>query len=235
MRTGIIILCRYDSKRLPGKILESIHGKALLDHIIDRLLGVSSSHQIIVATSDDKSDDRIRYHCDGRKIPCFRGSKTDVAERFLACAETFELDFSVRINGDNLFADPDIIHHMIGLLKKDDYDFISNVPGRTFPFGMSVEILKTSFYASIFDKMNTENYREHVTLYLYDHEELGKRKYFYNSICPGLKGMNLAIDNAEDIVLAEKIMTRLSPEYGIIGLKELCEIKDYIIHERMAR
>ena len=235
MRIGIIVLCRYDSKRLPGKILKNIRGATILSHIIHKLKKVPSASEIIVATSNENSDDIIMESCDGLEIPCFRGDLVNVSKRFLDCAQLNRLDYAIRINGDNLFTDPFIINQMIDLLNGNEYDFISNVPGRTFPFGMSVEILRTDFFASILPYFVIPEYLEHVTLYLYEHEELGKRHYFYNKICPGLKGINLAIDSEGDFRLAVSIYNKLSHLNAEIGLKELCTIKDFIIHEHLER
>jgi len=235
MKIGAIILCRYRSKRLHGKILKEIQGKAILSHIIYKLQKTNSHLNIVVATSTEESDDIIADHCTELDISCYRGDINNVAERFLQCAEFYHFDYTIRINGDNLFLDPFIIDQMIIQLGRQNYDFISNVPERTFPYGMSVEILNTNFFASILPQFDDEKYYEHVTLYLYEHEELGKRHYFYNSICPGLKGINLAIDNENDFQLAEKIYNKLSHLNGDFGLEELCKIKEFIIDEHMER
>jgi spore coat polysaccharide biosynthesis protein SpsF len=235
MRIGTIVLCRYDSKRLHGKVLKKIHGETILSRIITKLKQVTSSHKIVVATSTEETDNIIIESCDQLGISSFRGDINNVAERFLGCAQYYHFDYAIRINGDNLFADPGTIDQMIRLLDVEPYDFISNVPERTFPFGMSVEIIRTEFFASILPYFNLDKYKEHVTLYLYEHEELGKRHYFYNTICPGLRRVNLAIDSENDFQLAERIYTKLSHLKGEFGLKELCTIKDFIIHEHLER
>lgn len=235
MKTGIVVLCRYESSRLPGKILRKIKGSTILSRIIGKLRLVPNVDEIVVATSTEMADRPIAEHCEKLGIACFRGDHDDVAERFYNCAAAHELDYTIRINGDNLFTDPVIIRQMVRLLDDDVYDFITNVHGRTFPFGMSVEILRTGFYASILPLFNEARYHEHVTLYLYEHPELGKRHYFYNTICPELKGVNLAIDTENDLQLAEKIYSRLSDIREDIGLTELCEIKDFIRDESLGR
>ena len=48
MKIGIIVLCRYNSSRLPGKILLKISGKTILQHIIDRLLCVKADIQFVL-------------------------------------------------------------------------------------------------------------------------------------------------------------------------------------------
>jgi spore coat polysaccharide biosynthesis protein SpsF len=235
MKIGIIVLCRYDSKRLQGKILKVIQGKTILSHIIHKLQKANVPADIVVATSTRPSDHAIVEHCSELEVPCFQGDLENVAERFLHCAQEHRFDYAVRINGDNLFTDPVMLDQMLVQLEMEKYDFISNVPERTFPYGMSVEVLQTEFFASILPQFKLKKYKEHVTLYLYEHEGYGKRHYFYNKVCPGLKGINLAIDTTDDFKLAEKIYTRLSHLNGYFGLKELCLIKDFIIHERMER
>ena len=60
---GIIIFARMKSKRLYGKVLKRIGKKTLLEIIIKRLKKVSNKFPIIVATSLDPSDNRIKSFC----------------------------------------------------------------------------------------------------------------------------------------------------------------------------
>ena len=117
MKIGIIVLCRYNSSRLPGKILLKISGKTILQHIIDRLLCVKGGYPICVATSSEIDDKPIIDYCKGNNIKFFDGSKKNVASRFLNCAKANNFDYATRINGDNLFTDPLIIEDMINIAK----------------------------------------------------------------------------------------------------------------------
>ncbi|MDN5199976.1 hypothetical protein QQ008_01355 [Fulvivirgaceae bacterium BMA10] len=221
MKIGIIILCRYSSSRLPGKILKKINGKTILERIVERLEKVSKAHQVIVATSDEQSDDAIEIFCHDNDIPVFRGDLDNVAKRFLDCALHHELDYAIRINGDNIFADPVIIDQMIEILDDRSYDLVTNVPERTFPIGMSVEILKTSFYQQILKKFTTKDYLEHVTLYLYDHPTAGDFFYFYNKTCPQAKGLKLAVDDAFDLENISRIISELEKSKSFYSLTEI--------------
>ena len=51
------------------------------------------------------------------------------------------IDYAIRINGDNLFTDSNIILDMIKLTKTEKWSFLSNIYDRTFPMGVSVEIV----------------------------------------------------------------------------------------------
>ncbi|MEL6864693.1 MAG: NTP transferase domain-containing protein [Bacteroidota bacterium] len=224
MNIGIIILCRYNSSRLPGKILLEIEGKSILQHIYDRLLKTCPADQIVVATSDLDSDQAIVDYCQAHQIQCFRGSLEDVAGRFLAAAQQYGFDYATRINGDNLFIDLDAMQNMHQIAANGNYDFISNVKGRTFPFGMSIEIVKTSFYTQLYQQLKDPRYREHVTLYLYEHPEAGRIYYHYNESCPEAKGLQMAIDEAKDFEQAREIMRVLKHQDYQYTLKELCQL-----------
>src|SRR5690554_2441069 len=103
MNIGIIILCRYNSSRLPRKILKKINGKTILDYIIERVEKVIPRSQIVVATSTESTDNPIVEYCSNHSIQVFRGSLTNVAERFLHCMEYYKFEYGIRINGDNIF------------------------------------------------------------------------------------------------------------------------------------
>lgn len=224
MNIGIAVLCRYSSSRLPGKVLMPIGGKPVLQHIIDRLQLLEPSRPIVVATSRERSDDRIADYCEKQGFDYFRGSLTDVAGRFLALAQEFQWDYVVRINGDNLFIDLEALQFMIGKAESGSYDFISSVKDRTFPFGMSIEVVRTDFYAAVVDKMELDKYREHVTLYLYDYPELGTRYYHYNRTHPQLSGRQMAIDTTADFERAQQVLERLGDKADRYDLGDLAEI-----------
>ncbi|WKN31464.1 hypothetical protein PZB74_21170 [Porifericola rhodea] len=226
MRIGCIILARYNSNRLPGKALMQVGAKPILLQIYQALETIFTKEKIVVATSDSDTDEPIVSFCNTHQINFFRGSLDNVAERFYLCAKYYQYDFAFRINGDNLFVATDCIQEMLKVVSQNpSYDFLSNVKNRTYPFGMSVELVKISFYAHCLQKfLNNSHYQEHVTLYLYEHENLGKRQYFYNQTVPEAEGAHLAIDTPEDLNLAKAIYS-LMPEAG--NTPELSELIHY--------
>lgn len=224
MKTGLILLCRHDSTRLPGKILREIHGRTVLGHIVDRIRRGAPERPLVIATSTDPSDDPIAKYCRRARLDCFRGPLEDVAGRFLACAQNQGWDFAVRINGDNLFLDPDTLRVMLAIADTDRFDLVTNVPGRTFPHGMSVEIVRTAFYAEAMATINDAGHREHVTSWLYAHPDLGRRYVFENRTCPEAAGCQLALDTYEDLALAQRIMARAGSALSALGLREIFDL-----------
>ena len=51
-----------------------------------------------------------------------------------------------------------------------DYEFINNIRERTFPYGISIEILNTKFYKHNSNNVD-KNFQEHVTQHLYNREK----------------------------------------------------------------
>ena len=219
MKIGFIVLCRYNSTRLPGKILKQINGRYVIDYIIGRLCQVVPRENIVIATSDLPTDQPIAEYCAKAGINCYRGNLENVAGRFLACARAQAFDFAFRINGDNIFIDTDLVQEAVDLARTNKYRFISNVHQRSYPKGMSIEGVDVELFAERLPFF-TDYHREHVMPYLYEHADEYTHHYIYNTSVPELAGIQLAIDTQDDLDLAQKIMDQL-PGRDNFGLKEI--------------
>ena len=222
MKIGTIILCRYSSTRLPGKILKPLLGKPVLSYLYEKFSAqVDHPDELLVCTSTDTTDDIIADFCRENEMNVYRGSLENVAERFLQAAEHMNYDYAVRINGDALFVDIPTYLEMKETCRQQAFDFISNVKGRSFPFGMSIEFVKTTFYAAIQEDIQiSDRYKEHVTLYLYENEKIGKQHHIKNTTCPALAGLDVALDEPKDWDLYQDIMKQLGQDFYSCDLKE---------------
>lgn len=229
MKIGMILLCRYDSTRLHGKILKKIKRKNIIKYILERLVVVGDNYPIWVATSNEKSDDPIVRFCKANSISFYRGSKSNVALRFLNCALEMKIDYAIRINGDNIFTDPDVIIEMIKLAKTGRYSFLSNVFNRTYPEGVSVEIVKVSLLKNkitLFDSYD----KEHVMSYFYNNLNNSDIYKFYNQSFPIKKDIKLAIDDENDFAFATKILSKMNKPHEYYNTSKLIElIEEYNI------
>lgn len=223
MNIGFILLCRYSSSRLPGKILKEINGKTILDYIIERLTSVVQKNSLVVATSDHETDNPIEAYCKENGLSCFRGSLNNVADRFLACAKAYNIDFAFRVNGDNLFGDKPCMLKAIHLAKTGRYDFISNVHKVSFPRGMSIEAVSTKKMEEHIQHF-TAYEQEHVMPYFYKHENEISHQYIYNTKAPEMAGCQLAIDTEADFELAKKILQKNPKAHLNCGVVEISEM-----------
>ncbi len=224
MKIGVLILCRHGSSRLPGKILKKIKGKTLLEYIHERVSLARKVDNVIVATSVDPSDNVIESFCRKHNYEYFRGSLEDVSDRFLSAASHYELDYAVRINGDNLFCDAGLIDEAIQYAINEGLDFVSNVPERTYPSGMSVEVINVGFYQQLAVKFTEDRHKEHVTLYLYETEETYKVRFLKNKELARAAGLQLAIDTASDFNRASKILDQLKGDHRNYNWVEISKL-----------
>ncbi len=207
---GIVILARYSSSRLPGKALMEIAGKKVLQHIIDRVSSIVPKEKIILATSLLPSDDALVDFVKELGLQCHRGSLERVGERFYEAARQLEVDFAVRMNGDNIFLDPEMLGLLIENAGAGEYNFLSNVNGRTFPKGMSVEVVALDYYEQHLDQIRNDAYcNEHVMVCLY--KEPVPRDHFYlkNEQLPQAAGIQLALDTPEDLERSRWMLERM--------------------------
>ncbi|MFX0556030.1 cytidylyltransferase domain-containing protein [Maribacter sp. CXY002] len=219
--TGIIVLCRYNSSRLPGKILKKINGKPILEYIIERLDGLKKHYPFVICTSLEKTDEPIITYCKNNNIDYYRGPLDNVALRFLDCAKKKGFDNAVRINGDNLFLDTSLILTLIEKIESKQLDFISNVKDRTYPKGMSIEIVNLKFYEKSYPLFKPEDL-EHVMTYFY-RGDLDNIEYVYNPKKMN-STVNLAIDTQEDFENAQLILDYMQENHTTYDYNDIINI-----------
>lgn len=229
MKVGIIVICRFNSSRLSGKILKEINGKPLLSYILERLQQSNYHENIVIATSNELTDQPIVKYCQKNDIPYFRGDLINVSQRFAECMQHFNFDYGVRINGDNIFTDAKLVDKAIDLALENNYDFVSNVKGRTFPTGMSVEVVSSEFYQQQIQNFKDESHLEHVTLYFYENENAGKFHFFTNEEMEEAKGLKMAVDTQNDFNFVSSIIKKMEKPHFSYDWKAITKI---YLHEQ---
>ncbi len=233
IRVGVIVLSRFNSSRLPGKALKKIKGKEVLTYIVERLSQVFTKDEIVIATSIEETDEPIINYCKNNNIKYYRGSLNNVAERFYEAGMHNNFDYLIRINGDNIFIDTDLLKELKEEALKNKYDFITNVKDRTYPKGMSIEVVRLTHYAkSLTYIKKSPILSEHVTLYYYENI-LNDTSYFYkyNTEIKEVSGIQLALDTQEDFVKTEELIcsfTKPHWKYNLHELYKILEIKKYV-------
>ena len=224
MNIGIIIQARMSSIRAPGKVLHKINGIPLIQYLITRLRR-KNFKKICIATSNQSSDDLIEKFCIKNKILCFRDSLDDVAKRMLNTANYLKFNGFVRVNGDSPLLDPEIVKRAIQIYQRGDYDLVTNVFPRSFPIGQSVEVIRTSTFEKVYEKMSIPAEFEHVTPYYYNHQNEFIIKNFKNKI--NLSKYRLVVDTFEDQKKIKIIFDKMTKSYTEYSLDELIELYPY--------
>ena len=165
-RRVVIIQARMASRRLPGKVLQHVGGRSLLDWQLTRLRRCRAVDDIWIATSDHPSDQPIEDWARSAEIPCYRGAVDDVLGRYAAAARLARADVVVRITADCPLIDPEVTDRVLVELTVHarDCDYASNVLERTYPRGLDVEAFFIDTLLRMERLSRTAAAREHVTL-----------------------------------------------------------------------
>jgi spore coat polysaccharide biosynthesis protein SpsF len=119
-----VVQARMTSTRLPGKVLRPLAGRPVLWHVIHRLRRSKLVSAVVVATSDEASDDPVAAFCADMDAPCVRGPLDDVLARFARVLDAHPADVYVRVTGDCPLCDPGFLDHIVGALIADGGDYI---------------------------------------------------------------------------------------------------------------
>jgi len=209
--TGIIIQARMGSSRLPGKVMKDFNGKTLLEQIVFRLKRLKSSAIVVVATSTLEHDNVIEDFCKNNGVECFRGSESNVLERYYQCAEKYGFGQIVRMTADNPFPDIEELDHLITFHKKNDYDFSECLT--QLPIGVGMEIFTFDCLENVMENSYMPHHFEHVDEYVLENK--GNYKY---GIMPVPKEkcyphVRLTVDTQKDYEKACYILKNASEEY----------------------
>lgn len=166
---GVIIQARMGSTRLPGKIFKNIGNKNLLEHILFRLSKLKHNVQVVIATSVLGKDDKVENFCREKNIKCFRGSETNVLERYYMCAKENNFDHIVRLTGDNPFTDIEELDNLIELHLKTSADYSRSFA--SLPKGVGAEIFTFEALEKSYKNGHKENHIEHVNEYIEENED----------------------------------------------------------------
>ncbi|MFC2075734.1 cytidylyltransferase domain-containing protein [candidate division KSB1 bacterium] len=245
--TTAIIQARMGSTRLPGKICKDLAGKSVLAWVVERLELARKLDQIVIATTDKPEDDPIVELAERLGVAVYRGSDNDVLDRYYQTALKFDADPVVRICSDCPFIDPQIVDGVINTYFREKADFSGIMKAETknsnnYPRGLSTEVFSfaalekawkdtgapsSTVPGGVREDEKRKKYREHVTLYIYQHPKIFKIRDFRP---PPLKSdysdVHITIDYDEDLVFANKLVQRIGKD-GFISIGDILEIIDH--------
>ena len=214
-----VLQARTTSTRLPGKVLLPLSGEPMILRQLERMGRASTLDLIVVATSDDPSDDDLAETIIDAGYDVIRGSLDDVLGRFIQVVDAYEPDVVVRMTADCPLISPAVIDHVVEAFDGSDADYASNTMVPTYPDGLDVEVMTAQALRAV-DAVSTDPHeREHVTLGVYRRPE---RFHILNVSDPtGDEHSQLrwTVDSADDFAFVEQVYARLLPkvphfEYG---------------------
>jgi len=201
-----IIQARMGSSRLPNKVLTNINGTPLLEIILRRLERSKYIDSICIATTENDGDDRIERFAKNKCVECFRGSESNVLDRYYNAALKTSAEIIVRITADDPLKEPEIIDLMIKKLINMNVDYISNTICPTYPEGLDCEVFTFQALEKAFFEARLLSEREHVTPYIWKNTDKFKTINIKNN--EDLSHMRWTIDKEEDLLFFKSVFEK---------------------------
>lgn len=225
-KTGLIIQARLGSNRLPEKILKLIQGKPVLELFLERAKRITGLDEIIIATTEQAEDDRILEFCKRTDIPYFRGSVTDVLDRFFQASKNFKLDHIVRITSDCPLFDPQLSSEVVAFYHQNpNLDQASNNSSHLYPHGLDTEIFSFDALQKAAREAKTSYEREHVTPFIRDPKNSFQLGQAPQSLAAKIYShYRWTLDYPEDFEFIKRIYDELYLEKPAFAAKDIIEL-----------
>ena len=221
MNIVAIVQARMGSTRLPNKVMKLIGGKPLIEIILTRLSQSKKIGQIVLATSKDSANEPLVEHVSSLGYFCYRGSESDVLDRYYQAAILSKAQIIIRITGDCPLVDVELIDEAIEKFISANVDYASNTSPPTFPDGLDIEVMKVGALELAHRSARDVFEREHVTPYIKNSDSFSK----INIENPeDLSIFRWTVDEPEDLQVIEDVFRIFHPNIKF-GWKDVLSLQ----------
>lgn len=173
-----------------------IHDRTLLEHVLSRLSHLKHDACVVIATTDSAKDDVVASFCEDRKVNCFRGSESNVLERYYLCARQYAFTQIVRLTADNPFTDIEALDQLIDLHLTSGADFSHSF--HSLPIGVGAEIFTLDALEVSYREGKEPHHIEHVDEYMLENPARFKTIELQISGPKNQPDIRLTVDTADD-------------------------------------
>jgi len=212
MKIVAITQARCGSTRLPNKVLKTVKGETLLAIHLNRILKSKKIDQLVVATTTEPADDAIEEVAKSMGLPYYRGSVSNVLDRYYQAAKSHHPDWVVRLTSDCPLIDAGLIDKIIDKAIELDVDYCSNTLNPTYPDGMDAEVFKYSALERAWHEAQLNSEKEHVTPYIhknssFHHKNLFTSYNYANDV--NYERVRLTVDEQADFEVISHLINNL--------------------------
>ncbi|MBN2562043.1 MAG: hypothetical protein JXQ75_14045 [Phycisphaerae bacterium] len=221
-RIACFIPVRMESERLPGKCLADLKGNPVLYHLVQRVLAckyIRGPRDIIVCTTQKRTDDALDVFCGKHGLRCFRGSEDDIVKRFHDAAVEYDIDLILESDGDDPLCDPSSMDRVL--------DYLIGHPGTGFVGvrGLALGLAPRAFTRDALAVLVERKGREQMDT---GYELLFTETGWVNSVL--IKGeprkgasspARFTMDYPEDLAFLRAVMDELYEPGSVFGAEDL--------------
>jgi spore coat polysaccharide biosynthesis protein SpsF len=203
-RAGIILQARYNSTRLPGKALEVVAGRTILEHCLRRLIKAGVAH-VVLATTWEPEDDVLAAVARRLGVVVYRGDSADVLGRFADAARFYELDPVLRATGDNPGVDVQAPGRVLAALRLTGADYVAE---SGLPCGAAVEGMTAAALYTAAGLAHEAYDREHVTPFIRTNRQMFKVAEVNAPTSLTRPELRLTVDTRQDLEKLRELFFR---------------------------
>ncbi len=205
MKVCAIAQARMGSTRFPGKVMADLGGKPVLSWVVEALRQSPGVDNVVIATSTLDADNIIVEWCITNEVDYYRGSESDVLDRFYQCAQQQNANIVLRLTCDCPYLDPNVVGQVIQLRKITGASYCTNQP--TWPDGLDVECFTFEALKTSWLEATRQTDRDCVTQYMFRNADRFPAAHL---ICPfpGAHKERWVLDTKDDYELCKAIARR---------------------------
>ena len=217
-----VLQARTASTRMPGKVMAPICGEPMIWRQIERVRVARHPSKLVVATTDEPSDDALAAFLLGRGCSVHRGPFKNVLGRFAACAEAWDASHVVRLSGDCPLTDPQMIDAAVELATKSGCDYVGNLEQRTYPHGLEVEVVTAAALAAADREARDPEDRADPTRFIRTRGD----RFTHACLTQGrdLSQLQWCVERPEDFAFVRAAFEALRPADPGFGINEVLEL-----------
>lgn len=225
-KVRLVLQARTTSTRLPRKVLLPISGMSIVLLAARRARG---DHDLVVATSTERSDDALADHVGAAGVAVVRGPLEDVLGRFLVAVEDMaDTDLCARLTADNVVPDSSFIGDLIDQARQSGPDYLCF--GAGLPYGLSAEIFPVGALRQAGRSASAAYDREHVTPWLRRSANALLDARPNVAMPPDASAARCTIDTEEDYRLVRRLFEGFSDPVGApwtVVVRRLMELRGH--------
>lgn len=207
------------SNRLPGKVLKRLAGETVLAHVLRRCAAIDGGDVVCCAIPEGADCHGVAEEAGRRGARVFRGSESDVLDRYHRAAVACDADRVMRVTSDCPLIDPVVCGDLLRLFKDKGVDYACNNAPPGWPHGLDCEVFSAAALARAATQATTPDEREHVTPWLRNHPDIRRA----NLAGPGgeLASLRWTLDYPEDLAFFQALFGLLPASPRIAGFEEI--------------
>jgi spore coat polysaccharide biosynthesis protein SpsF len=183
--------------------MTQINGHPMIYWEISRISKAKLVNKIVVAISDQSSDDILADYLDSIHQEYIRGSLDNVLSRYVKAEEIYNPSAIIRLTADCPLVMPELIDQYLEIFHKEDFEYLSNTIELSYPDGLDIEIIAPGIFKKLLEFSLSKEEKEHVTLGIYSRKD--KFRTYNVSNKTNISQFRWTVDTSDDLAFVKSI------------------------------